>query len=82
MESPATRGTDRRADTAAALYELAAYRELFMRDQIDWFGDNIEVAHCSRLPLGRRARDARPHRRLCTSHLLNLILVEIIFIYK
>lgn len=55
MESPATRGTDRRADTAAALYELAAYRELFMRDQIDWFGDNIEVAHCTRRRLGRSA---------------------------
>lgn len=45
------RATDRASDTAPALYSLAAYRELFMRDQIDWFGDNIRVA--------RIVRDAR-----------------------
>lgn len=38
------RATDRAPDTVTALYSLAAYQELFMRDQIDWFGDNIRVA--------------------------------------
>lgn len=38
--------TDRASDTATALYSLAvaAYRELFMGDQIDWFDDNIGVS--------------------------------------
>lgn len=45
--------TDRASDTATALYSLAAYRELFMRDQIDWFGDNIRVARI--VPDARRA---------------------------
>ncbi|CAG9562524.1 unnamed protein product [Danaus chrysippus] len=30
-------------------YMRPAYRELFMRDQIDWFGDNIGVPYCNYL---------------------------------
>lgn len=37
--------TDRRSDTGRII--LATYRELFMRDQIDWFSDNIGVAYCT-----------------------------------
>lgn len=51
------RATDRPTDIATALYSLAAYWELFMRDQIDWFGDNIRVA---RIVLDAPRLDAEP----------------------
>lgn len=71
------RATDRASDTATVLYSLAAYRELFMRDQIDWFGDNIRVARIVRddrraaaQPLTRRASASVTIDYVCsyTSH--------------